>query len=199
MCLINLCRHTQYGWYSIQRGQKKKKHLNSNPLFENPPNIWFFCVLYVFLNPCVLVQVHVHQCRHECVWHWRCAYGVQNLCACVPLINSRKLIQFIAFTYWPEPFLQGGIMADWVCMKTGRRGSIEERVENITKYGDVSTRSHYRKQNQTTGICINQENWNHVAGFFFRCTYEHILPLRGVIWYRMSPQNWFSLLAGMIK
>lgn len=42
-------------------------------------------------------------------------------------INGGKLIQFIAFTYWPESLLQGGIMADWVCTKTGEeKGRVEE-------------------------------------------------------------------------
>lgn len=41
-------------------------------------------------------------------------------CALISKINSGKLIQFIAFTYWPELLLRGGIMADWVCMKTAK-------------------------------------------------------------------------------
>lgn len=47
----------------------------------------------------------------------------------VSIINSRKLIQFIAFTYWPESLLQGGIMADWVCTKTGEEKGRDEEGE----------------------------------------------------------------------
>lgn len=56
-----------------------------------------------------------------------------NVCALVSKINGGKLIQFIAFTYWPESLRQGGIMADWVCMKTEEEEGDGGRKENVCK------------------------------------------------------------------
>lgn len=56
-----------------------------------------------------------------------------HFCALVLKINSGKLIQFIAFTYWPESLRQGGIMADWVCLKTEEEGGDGGRKENVCK------------------------------------------------------------------
>ena len=76
-----------------------------------------------FFPPCTL-SACVHHCTHACGWHrariFVCSHSVS-------IINGRKLIQFIAFTYWPESLLQGGIMAAWVCTKTGEeKGRVEE-------------------------------------------------------------------------
>lgn len=62
-------------------------------------------------------HMHVDETMHA---YFACSYSVS-------IINSRKLIQFIAFTYWPESLLQGGIMADRVCTEPGKKkGGVEE-------------------------------------------------------------------------
>lgn len=85
--------------------------------------VHFVCV---FL--CTQVQLHAFVPLHTC--ETPCRY-ICTLSQCVYMhiykINGGKLIPFIAFTYWPESLLQGGIMADWVCTKTGEeKGRVEE-------------------------------------------------------------------------
>lgn len=80
-------------------------------------------------------------------------------------INGGKLIQFIAFTYWPESLLQGGIMADWVCTKTGEeKGRVEEgegkKME--TCLGDIRvTRWGLKKKKSMVGcFCMKKKKEN---------------------------------------
>lgn len=116
--------HTQKNVNKIFHSNSQKSH---SPFKQYSNTQIWLCVLSVvfffFFSPCTL-SACVHHCTHACGWHrariFVCSHSVS-------IINGRKLIQFIAFTYWPESLLQGGIMAAWVCTKTGEeKGRVEE-------------------------------------------------------------------------
>lgn len=81
---------------------------------------------------CVSAPVHV------CGWHhariFVCSYSVS--------VISRKCIQLIAFTYWPEPPLRGGITADWVCRKIGWEEEKKKEREKERKWKHVCEKTH---------------------------------------------------------
>lgn len=88
--------------------------LHSNTVFKCPD-------LVVHLDWVFYAHMYLREyiCTSTCMRQASCTYGLS-------IINSRKLIEFIAFTYWPESLLQGGIMADWVCTKTGEETGRDE-------------------------------------------------------------------------
>lgn len=156
---------------------------------------------------CTQVQLHAFVPLHTC--ETPCRY-ICTLSQCVYMhiykINGGKLIQFIAFTYWPESLLQGGIMADWVCTKTGgEKGRVEEgegkKME--TCLGDIRvTRWGLKKKNQWSVAFVWKKKRFHKrkireVGIY---RYEYIQPHQGaVIYYSMPPKWIFPPLAGMIK
>lgn len=93
-------KHTPEMWneFSIQIAESLLLH--SNTVFKHPDLVvrpvslsLFFFSLYT----CVFACAHV--CTHARGWHRACIFVCPHN---VSIINSRKLIQFIAFTYWPE-------------------------------------------------------------------------------------------------
>lgn len=124
--VVHKCTHEKKKWnkFSIQIVGSPIPSIQI--LYSNTTDL-VVCLVCVFLHRCVFVWVHMctTALMHAAVNRARifvCSYSVS-------IINSRKLIQFIAFTYWPESLLQGGIMADWVCTKTGGEKERESKKE----------------------------------------------------------------------
>ena len=122
--------------FSIQIAKSLILHSNSiqTPRFGCASCLWCFVLFFFVFFPCTL-STCVHHCTHACGWHrariFVCSHSVS-------IINGRKLIQFIAFTYWPESLLQGGIMAAWVCTKTGKKkGESKKEREKERKWKHV--------------------------------------------------------------
>jgi len=137
--VVHKKKEKMWNKFSIQIAESLILH--SNTVFKHPDLV--VRLVCIFSHTCVFVRVHVHQCTHAHDWHhariFVCSYSVS-------IINSRKLIQFIAFTYWPEPLLQGGIMADWVCTKTGEEKKRESRRRRGRRKenGNMPVRKHIR-------------------------------------------------------
>lgn len=150
---------------------------------------------------CTQVQLHAFVPLHTC--ETPCRY-ICTLSQCVYMhiykINGGKLIQFIAFTYWPESLLQGGIMADWVCTKTGRKRESwrRRRKEN----GNMSGRHQgdkmgiEKKKSVVVCFCMKKKReftkeklgkW----GFTGMNTFNRI---KGLWYIIVCPQNGFSPL-----
>lgn len=180
--------------------------LHSNTVFKHQDLV--VRLVCVFSHTCVFVWVPVHQCTHACGWHrariFMCSYSVS-------IINSRKLIQFIAFTYWPEPpFYREGLWLTGCVRKQGKKkkGRVEEGEgegkkmetclwENTSgrQDGDCS-RIHTKSSPRLAAFVLKGQEKLKIWGFTGMNTFNHIEGL----WYDMvCPQNGFSLLAGMIK
>lgn len=100
--------------------------------------IWL-CVLLVFPRThVVLAWVYMLQCTHVC---GGCCAGifVCGICVLISIINRRKLIQFIAFTYWPESFYREGLwLTGCVRKQEERKGeSWKEREKGKKKWKHV--------------------------------------------------------------
>ena len=120
----------------------QKREIN----FPFKSSVTSFPIQILYSNPMILhlVCVFLHTCVSVSVYSTAVTNARTSVCSySVSIINSRKLIQFIAFTYWPESPLQGGIMADWVCTKTGGRKKGSRRTSARGKEnGNICIRKH---------------------------------------------------------
>lgn len=106
--------------------------------------IWL-CVLLVFPRThVVLAWVYMLQCTHVC---GGCCAGifVCGICVLISIINRRKLIQFIAFTYWPESFYREGLwLTGCVRKQEERKGESWKEREKGKKNGNMSVWKYIR-------------------------------------------------------
>lgn len=219
-CVFNETHSTVFWFFR----KLKSSSIQTNNEFSiqtlySSTQIWMLCLFY-FL-------VHVHLCECTCSRaHMHVADAVHAYLLhsySVSIINSRKLIQFIAFTYWPESLLLG---RDYGCLgvyenrgrgkrESGRRWRKERKwkhdcKENTSGWQDDGI-VHVQTQNRTVvrRVCIfgsrkaeftkqkkKKTNWGGNGDLQVR---PHLTHMEG-LWYDMvCLQNGFALLARVIK
>lgn len=172
--------------------------LHSNPIFKHPDLVVHLDWVFMHMCICVSAFVPVHTCMRLPL----CTYNLS-------IINSRKLIQFIAFTYWSES--STGRDYGWLGVYENRGRKGERWRRGRKENGNICVKKKHQCGRMRIGHILKQNHahgWLHLyqrvkKSWIYKAEIGEVRIYRywyEGLWYDVvCPQNGFSLLAEMIK